>query len=149
MKNFKDFCNEEQWSGDVETKKHPKEGLFAEGTAKEISDWCIKSHKDLKGAMTTINFYINRAGDNLTAERKKVLEDAKELVHKHFSVNESTIANNFSEEFDNHLSKAITICTKYKKLKNADEASFNNIIKLLSGVLESDDFMDAVKSLED
>ena len=105
MKNFKDFCNEEQWSGDVETKKHPKEGLFAEGTAKEISDWCIKSHKDLKGAMASINFYINRAGDNLTAERKKVLEDAKELVHKHFGVNEST-NNDLAKDIFNLLSSA-------------------------------------------
>lgn len=207
MKNFKDFCNEEQWSGDVETKKHPKEGLFAEGTAKEISDWCIKSHKDLKGAMASINFYINRAGDNLTAERKKVLKDAKELVHKHFGVNESRSiadieadikyllahpekddyklvklekeykkaggekslgalskeiknkvkmqnessaeAKTFEREFTTCLDNAITICKKYKKLDDADSASFQNLINTIESIIESDDFMDAVKSLED
>ena len=31
-----------------------------------------------------LNFYINRAGDNLPARRKKVLEDAKDELRKVF-----------------------------------------------------------------
>lgn len=207
MKNFKDFCNEEQWSGDVKTKKHPKEDLFAEGTAKQIADWAIKSHKDLRGAMAALNFYINRAGDKLEADRKKVIEDAKDLVHKHYGVNESrnlvdieadikyllahpekddyklvklekeykkaggekslgvlskeiknkvkmqnessAEAKTFEREFTTCLDNAITICKKYKKLDDADSASFQNLINTIESIIESDDFMDAVKSLED
>lgn len=72
----------EKWSGDVRTKKHPPEGLFKEGSQSDIVDWLKKSHKDLKGAMGALNFYINRAGKNLSAERKKTLEGAKNKLRK-------------------------------------------------------------------
>lgn len=67
----------ELWVGDVKTKKHPPEGLFAEGTPAEIKAWLKKSHKDDAGAMASLNFYINRAGKNLTAQRKAVLDQVK------------------------------------------------------------------------
>jgi hypothetical protein len=37
-----------------------------------------------QSAMSMLNFYINRAGDNLPARRKKVLEDAKDELRKVF-----------------------------------------------------------------
>lgn len=37
-----------------------------------------------QSAMSMLNFYINRAGRNLSAERKKVLEDAKDELRKEF-----------------------------------------------------------------
>lgn len=37
-----------------------------------------------QSAMSMLNFYVNRAGRNLSAERKKVLEDAKEELRKAF-----------------------------------------------------------------
>jgi len=40
--------------------------------------------KPYQSAMSMLNFYINRAGTNLSAERRKVLEDAKEELRKAF-----------------------------------------------------------------
>ena len=37
-----------------------------------------------QSAMSMLNFYINRAGDNLTGQRKAVLEDAKDELRKVF-----------------------------------------------------------------
>ena len=37
-----------------------------------------------QSAMSMLTFYINRAGDNLSASRKKVLEDAKDELRKAF-----------------------------------------------------------------
>ena len=47
-----------------------------------------RSHRRKAGpyqsAMSMLTFYINRAGDNLSASRKKVLEDAKDELRKAF-----------------------------------------------------------------
>jgi Protein of unknown function (DUF3175) len=68
----------DKWSSDVKTKKHPPEGLFKDGSADEIASWLKKSHKGDHGkASSALNFYINRAGKNLSDERKKVLESVK------------------------------------------------------------------------
>ena len=37
-----------------------------------------------QSAMSMLTFYINRAGKNLSAERKKVLEEAKDELRKAF-----------------------------------------------------------------
>lgn len=37
-----------------------------------------------RSAMSMLTFYINRAGHNLPADRKKVLEDAKDELRKAF-----------------------------------------------------------------
>ena len=68
----------ELWSGDVKAKKHPPEGLFAEGSSAEIKNWLMKAHNSNKGdAMKSLNFYINRAGKNLSSDRKAVLNQVK------------------------------------------------------------------------
>lgn len=72
----------EKWSRKVKTEEHPPEGLFQEGSAQAIADWAYKSHSNLRGAMSSLNFYINRAGENLSEARKKVIENAKKKVRK-------------------------------------------------------------------
>ena len=37
-----------------------------------------------RSAMSMLTFYINRAGDNLPASQKKVLEDAKDELRREF-----------------------------------------------------------------
>jgi hypothetical protein len=37
-----------------------------------------------RSAMSMLTFYINRAGKNLTPERRKVLEDAKDVLRDEF-----------------------------------------------------------------
>jgi len=71
---------EEIWSGAVKAKKHPPEGLFAEGTPDEIKAWLKKSHKDNADAIKSLNFYINRAGKNLSSDRKAVLDHVKKSL---------------------------------------------------------------------
>jgi hypothetical protein len=73
-----------KWSGSVKTKKHPPEDLFAEGSAEDIVSWLKDSHKDLRSAMSALNYYINRAGKNLSAKRRATLDSAKEKLSKAF-----------------------------------------------------------------
>jgi len=77
------FLNEKKWSGKVKTKYHPPEGTFTK-SAEEIATQLAKDSSDLKQAMSRLNFYINRAGENLSTERKRVLDKAKDLLRKKF-----------------------------------------------------------------
>lgn len=56
--------------------------------AQSLKRSAVRSHKrkttPFRSAMSMLNFYVNRAGDNLTAERKKVLERAKDELRKVF-----------------------------------------------------------------
>lgn len=79
-----EIFTEANWSGDVKTKKHPPEGLFASGSAEKITKWLVSSHKDLKSASSALNFYINRAGKDLSAERKAVLNSVKTKLTDHY-----------------------------------------------------------------
>jgi len=70
----------DNWSSNVKTKHHTSEGLFKNGSADEIAKELKKEHKDFSGAMSALNFYINRAGDNIP--NKKNVEGAKEKLRK-------------------------------------------------------------------
>ena len=62
-----------------------EEGVFTWNNPKKIALSLKKSvemsnrikSSPLKSAMSMLSFYINRAGSNLSRERKKVLNDAK------------------------------------------------------------------------
>ena len=63
---------------------HPREGLFnqdAKTIARELASKKV-SPKGYSSGMRMLTFYINRAGKNLPEKRLKVLEEAKELLHK-------------------------------------------------------------------
>jgi len=68
-----------KWSGKVETKWHPPEGFF-EQDAETIARELKKNSKDRQQAMSRLNFYINRAGKNLSDKDKARLERAKKLL---------------------------------------------------------------------
>lgn len=155
IKSYQDFINEEKWSGDVKTKKHPPKGLFAEGSAKEIAEWCISSHKDLKGSISALDFYINRAGNNLSEDRKAVLEKAKAKIEKHFSTNEGVMDDvKANKENIKACAKAIKETPEYKAFKDilykkAEEFSENQkgdrddmIDWIVSGVIRELDLID-------
>jgi uncharacterized membrane protein YebE (DUF533 family) len=62
-------------------------GLFANGSAAEIADAVIAAARaegredDVeRRAMAKLTFYENRAGHNLSDERRATLEEAKQLV---------------------------------------------------------------------
>lgn len=68
-----------KWSADVDTDWHPKEGFFTQ-SADEIASGLKAASEDLAQAMARLNFYINRAGDNLSGEDKARLESAKDKL---------------------------------------------------------------------
>ena len=74
-----------KWSGAVTTDStHPREGLFnkdARTIARELASKRV-SPKGPSSGMRMLTFYINRAGKNLPEKRLKVLEEAKELLHR-------------------------------------------------------------------
>lgn len=85
MEYLDTMLNEKMWSGDVKTKWHPKEGFFDQ-SAEKIAAVLKRNSKDAKQAMSRLNFYINRAGKNLSPADKARLENAKKKLE---SVNES------------------------------------------------------------
>lgn len=74
-----------KWSAGVHTEStYPQEGLFkqdAETIARSLASKKV-SPKGPASGMRMLTFYVNRAGKNLSASRKKVLERAKELLHE-------------------------------------------------------------------
>jgi DUF438 domain-containing protein len=75
--------DEGYWSADVETKWEPKEGIFTK-SASAIATYLANNSDSLKQSMARLNYYINRAGSNLSTERKETLERAKELLRKRY-----------------------------------------------------------------
>lgn len=67
------------WSGDVKTHWHPPEGFF-EQSAEKIAEGLKSASDGLAQAMDRLDFYINRAGDNLSGEVKARLEKSKEIL---------------------------------------------------------------------
>jgi tRNA(adenine34) deaminase len=69
-----------KWSAKVDTDStHPDEGLFnksASAIAKALASKKV-SPKGPASGMRMLNFYINRAGKNLSASRKAELKKAK------------------------------------------------------------------------
>jgi tRNA(Arg) A34 adenosine deaminase TadA len=77
------MATKKKWSADVDTDStHPDEGLFkksASAIAKALATKKV-SPKGPTSGMQMLNFYINRAGQNLSKERHAELEKAKTLL---------------------------------------------------------------------
>jgi hypothetical protein len=80
-----DSDGERKWSASVTTDStRPGPDLFKRGArtiARELASHEV-SPKGPSSGMRMLTFYINRAGKNLPASRLKVLERAKELLHR-------------------------------------------------------------------
>jgi hypothetical protein len=74
-----------RWSAKVTTDStKPAPGLFKK-SAKAIAEGLAKKSVSPKGpgqAMQMLSFYENRGGKNLPAERKKALENAKDMLRE-------------------------------------------------------------------
>ncbi|MBS1815565.1 MAG: DUF3175 domain-containing protein [Acidobacteria bacterium] len=74
-----------KWSAKVGTDStHPRKDLFNQSAptiARELASKKV-SPKGPGSGMRMLTFYINRAGKNLPESRLKVLQRAKELLHK-------------------------------------------------------------------
>ncbi len=84
-----------KWSGYV--TKHSfaldtEEGVFTWDDSKRIAASLRRSAElstrrkaePFQSAMSMLNFYINRAGTNLSSKRRKILEDAKNELRRLF-----------------------------------------------------------------
>lgn len=67
------------WSHEVKTDWHPPAGFFEE-TPEKIAAGLKAASSSLKQALDRLDFYINRAGVNLSTQRKQDLERAKALL---------------------------------------------------------------------
>lgn len=72
---------ESHWSKDVTTKWHPPKGFFEQSAAK-IGKGLMAASTSAKQAMSRLNFYINRAGKNLSQDRKQALAAAKAVISR-------------------------------------------------------------------
>jgi hypothetical protein len=74
-----------RWSAKVTTDStKPDPGIFKK-SAKEIADDLVQKRVSPKGpgqAMQMLSFYENRGGKNLSPERRKTLEAAKDLIRE-------------------------------------------------------------------
>ena len=90
------MADKKYWSGEV--TKHSialdlEEGVFTWNDPKKIALSLKKSSEasfrkkagPFQSAMSMLNFYINRAGKNLPASRRKLLEQAKIELRKAFA----------------------------------------------------------------
>lgn len=84
-----------KWSAEVTEHSDAldlKKDVFKENSAKAIAASLKRSAEHshrrkaepFRSAMSMLTFYINRAGDNLSDERRHVLEDAKDELRKAF-----------------------------------------------------------------
>jgi hypothetical protein len=84
-----------KWSADVTRHSHAlalEEGVFTRKSAKDIAASLKRSAETSKNRKTTpfrsalsmLTFYINRAGKDLPAQRRKTLERAKDELRKLF-----------------------------------------------------------------
>lgn len=79
------MATEKRWSAKVDTDStHPEDGLFTKSPttiAKSLASKKV-SPKGPASGMRMLTFYINRAGENLTEERKAALEKAKSILSR-------------------------------------------------------------------
>ncbi len=85
-----------KWSKRVNEKSNAldlEQDVFKQESAKKIAESLKRSaeasgrrkaRSPFQSAMSMLNFYINRAGKNLSDSRKKTLEEAKVELRKQF-----------------------------------------------------------------
>ena len=87
------MANSKRWLAKVNTDStHPPAGLFtrhASAIAKALASKRV-SPKGPASGMRMLNYYINRAGRNLSATRLRELEKAKTLLSKKIAAKEET-----------------------------------------------------------
>lgn len=93
MKKTKTKQGSEKWSNRVTKESNAldlEEGVFTWNNPRKIAESLKESAekslrrkaKPFQSAMSMLNFYINRAGKNLPARQKRVLEKAKIELRK-------------------------------------------------------------------
>ena len=75
-------------SNALDLQQHVFEQDDPDAIARSLKRSAVRSHRrkttPFRSAMSMLNFYINRAGSQLSKERKETLEAAKESLRKAF-----------------------------------------------------------------
>jgi hypothetical protein len=85
-----------KWSGKVTRESHAlslESGVFKKRSARDIAKSLKRSavrsrarkSGPMRSAMSMLTFYINRAGKNMSASRKRTLEAAKDELRRLFA----------------------------------------------------------------
>jgi uncharacterized protein DUF3175 len=85
-----------KWSGKVTRESHAldlENGVFKKRSARDIAKSLKRSAErsyarksaPMRSAMSMLTFYINRAGKNMSASRKRTLEAAKDELRRLFA----------------------------------------------------------------
>jgi hypothetical protein len=85
-----------KWSGKVTRESHAldlENGVFKKRSARDIARSLKRSAErsharksgPMRSAMSMLTFYINRAGKNMSASRKRTLEAAKDELRRLFA----------------------------------------------------------------
>ena len=86
------MTTKKKWVKDVQTDSTaPPSSLFtkdAQTIARSLASKKV-SPKGIGSGIRMLQYYINRAGKNLSASRRKVLEHAKDLMHEKLEVSKS------------------------------------------------------------
>jgi hypothetical protein len=81
MIKLKDILNEQQWTGNIDTKYSPPEGTFKK-SAEEIAKIIKKDAVDYKQAISRINFYYSRSEGFEDNVKKNAVLKALETLYK-------------------------------------------------------------------
>jgi hypothetical protein len=73
---------------DTFTSKDPKK--IARTVERDAEESKRRKASPYRSAMSMLTFYINRAGKNLPAKQRKVLEDAKDVLREEFGPKKKT-----------------------------------------------------------
>lgn len=89
-----------RWVAGVKTDStHPEKGLFTKSAstiAKALASKKV-SPKGPGSGMRMLNYFINRGGRGLTAERRRVLEKAKQMLSKKIEASKKSEAGKRSK----------------------------------------------------
>jgi len=112
------FISEGQWSGKVDTDWTPPEGFFNQ-SAEKIARGLESASTGLQQAMSRLNFYINRAGENLSDDDKKRLEKAKDELHHLYDQRESVQKESIVQTDTSEELRKVTLACEASGLKYA------------------------------
>lgn len=120
------MTTKKKWSSKVDTDStHPDEGLFnksASAIAKALASKKV-SPKGPASGMRMLNFYINRAGKNLSKERHAELEKAKEKLSAIIAKEKAEIAKHKPEKPHTSVKSATKKAAKKTAAKKSGRKS--------------------------
>jgi len=116
QEEYSALMHESKWSANVDTDWTPPEGFFNQ-SAEKIAQGLESASTGLQQAMSRLNFYINRAGENLSDDDKKRLEKAKDELHHLYDQRESVQKESIVQTDTSEELRKVTLACEASGLK--------------------------------